>query len=100
MSDEEQTTPAAGSGEEAAAAGEEPKPNDELVRIDEFETDGPLELDVSVTIGRVEIVLEGDSGARVELRHDRGEQQPWVAGVNSLLSWVGERFGDQLGVDP
>lgn len=84
---EEQTTPAG-------------EPNDELVRIDEFETDVPLELDVSVTIGRVEIVLEGDSGARVELRHDQGEQQPWVAGVNSLLSWVGERFGDQLGLDP
>ena len=84
---EEQTTPAE-------------EPNDELVRVDEFETDVPLELDVSVTIGRVEIVLEGDSGARVELRHDQGEQQPWVAGVNNLLSWVGERFGDQLGVDP
>jgi hypothetical protein len=84
---EEQTTPAE-------------EPNDELVRIDEFETDVPLELDVSVTIGRVEVVLDGDSGARVELRHDQGEQQPWVAGVNSLLSWVGERFGDQLGVDP
>ncbi|OXM68752.1 DUF4097 family beta strand repeat-containing protein [Amycolatopsis vastitatis] len=84
---EEQTTPAE-------------EPNDELVRIDEFETDVPLELDVSVTIGRVEVVLDGDSGARVELRHDQGEQQPWVAGVNNLLSWVGERFGDQLGVDP
>jgi hypothetical protein len=84
---EEQTTPAE-------------EPNDELVRIDEFETDVPLELDLSVTIGRVEVVLDGDSGARVELRHDRGEQQPWVTGVNSLLSWVGERFGDQLGVDP
>lgn len=84
---EEQTTPAE-------------EPNDELVRVDEFETDVPLELDVSVTIGRVEIVLEGDSGARVELRHDQGEQQPWVAGVNNLLSWVGERFGEQLGVDP
>ncbi|ADJ48041.1 hypothetical protein AMES_6216 [Amycolatopsis mediterranei S699] len=84
---EEQTTPAE-------------EPNDELVRVDEFKTDVPLELDVSVTIGRVEVVLDGDSGARVELRHDQGEQQPWVAGVNSLLSWVGERFGDQLGVDP
>lgn len=84
---EEQTTPAE-------------EPNDTLVRIDEFETGVPLELDISVTIGRVEVVLDGDSGARVELRHDQGEQQPWVAGVNSLLSWVGERFGDQLGVDP
>ncbi|KDN19028.1 DUF4097 family beta strand repeat-containing protein [Amycolatopsis rifamycinica] len=87
MSEEQTTTPAE-------------EPNDALVRIDEFETDVPLELDISVTIGRVEVVLDGDSGARVELRHDQGEQQPWVAGVNNLLSWVGERFGDQLGVDP
>jgi hypothetical protein len=79
---------------------EQTTPNDELVRIDDFETEGPLELDVGVTIGRVEVVLDGESGAHVELRHDQGEQQPWVAGVNSLLSWVGERFGDQLGVDP
>lgn len=93
MSEEEQTTPA----EEATT---ETPEGDELVRVDEFEAGGPLELEVGVTIGRVHVVLEGDSGARVELRHDRGEQQPWVAGVNSLLSWVGERFGDQLGVDP
>jgi len=99
MSDEE-TTPAEETVTPAAPAEEPAAPNDELVRIDEFETDVPLELDIGVTIGRVEVVLEGDSGARVELRHDRGEQQPWVAGVNSLLSWVGERFGDQLGVDP
>ncbi|WP_290055072.1 DUF4097 family beta strand repeat-containing protein [Amycolatopsis solani] len=79
---------------------EQTTPADELVRVDDFETEVPLELDVSVTIGRVEVVLEGTSGARVELRHDQGEQQPWVAGVNNLLSWVGERFGDQLGVDP
>jgi hypothetical protein len=79
---------------------EQTTPDDELVRVQEFDTDVPLELDVSVTIGRVELVLDGESGARVELRHDQGEQQPWVAGVNSLLSWVGERFGDQLGVDP
>ncbi len=79
---------------------EQTTPADELVRVDDFEAEGPLELDVSVTIGRVEVVLDGDSGARVELRHDQGEQQPWVAGVNNLLSWVGERFGDQLGVDP
>ncbi|RSD10410.1 DUF4097 family beta strand repeat-containing protein [Amycolatopsis eburnea] len=79
---------------------EQTTPAGELVRIDDFETEVPLELDVSVTIGRVEVVLEGTSGARVELRHDQGEQQPWVAGVNNLLSWVGERFGDQLGVDP
>ncbi|MFI5588574.1 DUF4097 family beta strand repeat-containing protein [Amycolatopsis sp. NPDC051758] len=98
MREEEQSKPASETPASETPASE--PQNDELVRIDEFETDVPLELDISVTIGRVEVVLDGDSGARVELRHDQGEQQPWVAGVNSLLSWVGERFGDQLGVDP
>lgn len=69
-------------------------------RTQEFDADGPLELDVGVTIGRVELVLDRASGASVELRHDAGEQPPWVSGVSNLLSWVGERFGDQLGVDP
>ncbi|MEV4599677.1 DUF4097 family beta strand repeat-containing protein [Amycolatopsis sp. NPDC049253] len=94
----------AGAAEEAVAsadldpdAGSSTSDNP-LARSQEFEADGPLELDVGVTIGRVELVLDRESGARVELRHDAGEQPPWVSGVNNLLSWVGERFGDQLGV--
>src|SRR5437763_3643112 len=105
---DETTTPADEPRDESASAeGNSPAekpgsaaPSDELVRIQEFDADGPLELDVSLTGGVVELVLERESGARVELRHDTGEQQPWVAGVNSLLSWVSDRFGDQLGVDP
>ncbi|HWD04769.1 MAG TPA: DUF4097 family beta strand repeat-containing protein [Amycolatopsis sp.] len=69
------------------------------MRSQEFEADGPVELDVGVTIGRVELALDRESGASVELRHDASEQPPWMDGVNSLLSWVGERFGDQLGVN-
>jgi hypothetical protein len=110
---EEQTTPNEEPAAQAAPAEETPTAEtpveetpveetaaDELARVREFDADGPLELDVAVTIGRVELVLDRESGVRVELRHDRGEQQPWVEGVNNLLSWVGERFGDQLGVDP
>ncbi|MFE0026152.1 DUF4097 domain-containing protein [Amycolatopsis sp. NPDC059021] len=93
MSEENVNEPA----EQPAATNSEPA--DELVRRQEFDADGPLELDIGVTIGRVELVLEGDSGASVELRHDAGDQPFWVDGVSSLLSWVGERFGDQLGVD-
>lgn len=90
----------AGAAEEAVASADlgSSTSDDPLVRAQEFEADGPLELDVGVTIGRVELVLDRESGAQVELRHDAGEQPPWVSGVNNLLSWVGERFGDQLGV--
>ncbi|MFF4596595.1 DUF4097 domain-containing protein [Amycolatopsis sp. NPDC001319] len=90
----------AGAAEEAVASADlgSSTSDDPLVRAQEFEANGPLELDVGVTIGRVELVLDRESGAQVELRHDAGEQPPWVSGVNNLLSWVGERFGDQLGV--
>ncbi|MBB5856558.1 DUF4097 domain-containing protein [Amycolatopsis umgeniensis] len=80
--------------EESIPAGEE------TVRVEEFEAEGPIEIDVSVAIGRVTIDLTGESGVHAEVRRDGGEQQPWVDGMTSLLSWVGERFGDQLGADP
>ncbi|MFI9452375.1 DUF4097 family beta strand repeat-containing protein [Amycolatopsis sp. NPDC052450] len=73
---------------------------EETVRVEEFEAEGPIEIDVSVAIGRVTIELTGESGIHAEVRRDGGEQQPWVDGMTSLLSWVGERFGDQLGGSP
>ncbi|WP_037304350.1 DUF4097 family beta strand repeat-containing protein [Amycolatopsis orientalis] len=80
--------------EENTPAGEE------TVRVEDFEAEGPIEIDVSVAIGRVTIELTGESGVHAEVRRDGGEQQPWVDGMTSLLSWVGERFGDQLGGSP
>ncbi|RSN63239.1 hypothetical protein DMH01_11620 [Amycolatopsis sp. WAC 04182] len=80
--------------EENTPAGEE------TVRVEDFEAEGPIEVDVSVGIGRVTIELTGESGVHAEVRRDGGEQQPWVDGMTSLLSWVGERFGDQLGGSP
>jgi hypothetical protein len=73
---------------------------EETVRIEDFEADGPIEIDVSVTIGRVTVELTEGSGVHAEVHRDGGEQEPWVNGMTSLLSWVGERFGDQLGTDP
>ncbi|EMD26878.1 DUF4097 family beta strand repeat-containing protein [Amycolatopsis azurea] len=80
--------------EENTPAGEE------IVRVEDFDAEGPIEIDVSVAIGRVTIELTGENGVHAEVRRDGGEQQPWVDGMTSLLSWVGERFGDQLGADP
>ncbi|PXY27992.1 DUF4097 family beta strand repeat-containing protein [Prauserella muralis] len=75
---------------------EQPMPGpEELVRSQTFPVEGPLELDVDIPVGRVEITLaEGDAVA--EIRHDPSAAAPWTEGVTSLLSWVGERFGSQL----
>lgn len=72
---------------------------DELVRTQTFETDGPLDLDVGITIGRVEIQLGaiGDSGdAVVRIKHAPGAAPPWQESVAGLLNWVGDQFGGDL----
>ncbi|QFU92330.1 DUF4097 family beta strand repeat-containing protein [Amycolatopsis sp. YIM 10] len=87
------------------------QPDDHLVRTANFPSTGPIELDVSITVGRVEIVLADSNGSNententenaettVELRHEPNAQAPWADGVNAVLSWVTERFGDQFDTD-
>jgi hypothetical protein len=75
---------------------------EELVRIQTFPTEETLEIEVGVTVGRVVIHLDAAGQAdeaRVEVRRDTSEKPPWVGGMNSLLSWVNERFGNQFGTD-
>jgi hypothetical protein len=67
------------------------------VRTETFPADGPLQIDIAVTIGSVEIVLEETAEARVELRQDATEKPPWVDNMTNMLNWVTERFGDQFG---
>jgi hypothetical protein len=72
----------------------------EPVRAETFPADGPLQIDVGVTIGKVEIHLTDQPGeARVELRQDSSEKPPWVDGMASMLNWVTERFGNQFGTE-
>lgn len=71
---------------------------EELVESQVFLVDGPVELDVSVTLGRITVELEPDATeAIVEVRHDPEVREPWAQGMNNLLNWVSERFGDQFG---
>lgn len=71
-----------------------------LIRTQTFPAQGPLELDVNVTAGRVEIRLGSEeTETLVEVRHEPDSAAPWSEGVSHLLSWVSERFGDQLGAD-
>ncbi len=87
------------SADDASAGSDSAEPGP-YVRLQDFEADGPVELDLGVTIGRVEVVLGRESGVTVRLQHDAGDQPSWVNGVSSLLSWVGEKFGDQFGGVP
>ncbi|HKS49306.1 MAG TPA: DUF4097 family beta strand repeat-containing protein [Amycolatopsis sp.] len=71
--------------------------DEDLVRSQTFPVEGPLELDVQVTFGHVEIHLDAEDETLVEVRHGPAAQEPWAQGVTNLLSWVSERFGDQWG---
>jgi hypothetical protein len=72
-------------------------PADEIVRQQSFDVDGPIELDLAVGAGRIEVRLVNEPGAHVEVRHDPAAGGPWMAGVSSLLTWVSGQFGDQVG---
>ncbi|MGA6164773.1 DUF4097 family beta strand repeat-containing protein [Amycolatopsis magusensis] len=72
---------------------------DGLVRTGNFPASGPVELDVSITVGRVEILLAETEETTVELRQEQTSQAPWADGVTAVLSWVNERFGDQFDTD-
>ncbi|GLY69355.1 DUF4097 family beta strand repeat-containing protein [Amycolatopsis taiwanensis] len=69
--------------------------DEDVTRTQTFPVEGAVELDVNVTFGRVDISLDAENEAVVEVRHDPSIQQPWAQSVTSVLNWVTERFGDQ-----
>lgn len=75
---------------------------EDFVRTQTFPVTGPVDIDIGVSLGRVEIRLAEDAepgDAHVEVRHAPGDAAPWAEGVSSVLDWVTERFGDQFGPD-
>lgn len=76
---------------------------DAPVRSQDFPTDGPVELDLAITAGRIEIALTDDPDSstvvHAEIRHDPEAGSPWSQGMSSVLNWVNDQFGDQLGAD-
>jgi hypothetical protein len=68
-----------------------------VVRQQSFDVDGPIEVDLAVGAGRIEVRLVEEPGAHVEVRHDPGAGTAWMAGVSSVLTWFNGQFGDQLG---
>lgn len=67
----------------------------ELVRTQEFDVPGPVELDLSNSIGPVRIELDDTDTALVEIRHEPSAGPPdWRSGLSGLLTWVGEQIAE------
>lgn len=81
---------------EQGAAGTEAPREEPAVRLESFDVDGTVDIDVAIDTGRVAVRLVDEPGAHVELRHDPSTASPWLAGVTGLLRW----FAGQLGEDP
>ena len=68
-----------------------------VVRRQSFDAEGPVELDLGTGGGGVTVRLVDEPGVHVEIRHDPEAASPWAQGVTSLMSWVSTQFGGQLG---
>ena len=71
-----------------------------VVRKQDFECAGPINVSVELDSGRLDIQLEKDTdgtagpgAVTVQVRADPAGQPPWTAGITSLLSWLGEQTG-------
>lgn len=85
-----------------------------VVRTQTFDVNGPVELDLDITAGTVEVHLDrgagrskdGDGGedddpadttVAVEVRSAPFTSPAWAQSAAGVLSWVGEMFGGQVG---
>jgi hypothetical protein len=77
--------------------------DDDVMRQQSFDCDGPVELEIELGPGVVEIRLAetnqtestdaAEPHVHVRVRHATNVGSPVVSGLSSLLSWVGGRFG-------
>ncbi|WP_298177928.1 DUF4097 family beta strand repeat-containing protein [Saccharomonospora sp.] len=74
--------------------------SENIVRTQTFDTDGPVELDLDITAGTVEVRLDGDSeekGTSVEVRSAPAASPEWAHSAAEVLNRVSEIFGGQVG---
>ncbi|HKR50446.1 MAG TPA: DUF4097 family beta strand repeat-containing protein [Pseudonocardiaceae bacterium] len=68
-----------------------------VVRKQDFECAGPIDVFVELDSGQLDIHLEksaeGTPGVTVQVRADPTNQPPWTAGITGLLNWLGEQAG-------
>ncbi|WP_301329316.1 DUF4097 family beta strand repeat-containing protein [Goodfellowiella coeruleoviolacea] len=71
----------------------EPADTDQVVRRQSFEVEGTVEIDVALTVGRVEVRLVDEPGVHVEVRADTSAGNTWAQGLSGLLTWMNNQFG-------
>ncbi|MGH3933520.1 MAG: DUF4097 family beta strand repeat-containing protein [Pseudonocardiaceae bacterium] len=66
-----------------------------IVRKQNFDCAGPVDVWVELGSGRLDVQLgegtAGPGGVAVQVRADPTGQPPWAAGITGLLSWLGEQ---------
>jgi DUF4097 and DUF4098 domain-containing protein YvlB len=63
-------------------------------RRENFAASGPLDIDVTITSGRVTVHLVDEPLAGVEIVHEPGNENPLMQSLASIMEWVNDRFGD------
>lgn len=67
-----------------------------VVRQQDFECRGPIDISVELDSGRLDITLAevaAGPGLAVQIRADPTSQPPWSVGIGGLLNWLGEQTG-------
>jgi hypothetical protein len=65
-------------------------------RRENFPAGGPLDIDVSITSGRVTVQLVDEPLAGIEIVHEPGSENPLLQSLSSIMEWVSDRFGDPM----
>jgi hypothetical protein len=65
----------------------------DVVRQENFDAGGPIEVDVTLGAGRVTIALVEEPGVSVEVRYDPTATNSLMEGLSSVLNWFGGQFG-------
>lgn len=68
----------------------------EVVRRENFDAAGPIDVNVALGAGRVTIALAEEPGVSVEVRYDPTATNVWFQGLSNVLNWFGGQFGGDL----
>lgn len=75
-------------------AAESEMKDDRPSRRESFGASGPLDIDVTITSGRVTVHLVDEPLAGVEIVHEPGSENPFLQSIANIMEWVSDRFGD------
>lgn len=73
---------------------EAPEPS-AMTRQESFDSAEPIEMELSVTAGRITVRLGDEPGVHVEVRHDPTAGSPWMSSISGLFNWMSGQFGGE-----